>query len=239
MRNKIRKALREGGPFLLIQRSVNFVYRNILEDYDFRRARRLNGVQIYSDKFLEPIIPERKTGDDPDYEKELVESLEENILSDDDVTIIGGGFGVTAFRAEEHTDGEVVVYEASEEQVDIIKRSKRLNNSEVQVFHAIVGEEKDVWGKPGEAKRIDPKEIENCDILELDCEGSELDILRKIEFSPRVIVVETHGHLGASTDDVRSLLKGKGYSIESEKNVGDDAKSGSLDVKILVAERND
>jgi len=40
----------------------------------------------------------------------------------------------------------------------------------------------------------------------LDCEGVELDILSELPYNPRSVVVETHGHYGAPTDEIKELL---------------------------------
>jgi hypothetical protein len=50
-------------------------------------------------------------------------------------------------------------------------------------------------------------------VLELDCEGAEVEILRELTIQPRVILVETHGLYGAPTHLVASLLEKRGYVI--------------------------
>jgi hypothetical protein len=47
----------------------------------------------------------------------------------------------------------------------------------------------------------------------MDCEGAEVEILRELTIEPRVILVETHGVLGAPTDVVASLLEKRGYVV--------------------------
>jgi hypothetical protein len=51
------------------------------------------------------------------------------------------------------------------------------------------------------------------DILEMDCEGSEISILERLTHTPSWIVVETHPNLGADTDVVLSLLEQIGHTV--------------------------
>jgi hypothetical protein len=57
-------------------------------------------------------------------------------------------------------------------------------------------------------------------VLELDCEGAEVEILRELTIQPRVILVETHGLYGAPTHLVASLLEKRGYII-SDRGVAE------------------
>jgi hypothetical protein len=61
---------------------------------------------------------------------------------------------------------------------------------------------------------VHPSELPSCDILELDCEGAEIGILRDMTIQPRVIAVETHGFLGAPTSAARELLEARGYHVQ-------------------------
>jgi hypothetical protein len=49
----------------------------------------------------------------------------------------------------------------------------------------------------------------------MDCEGSETDILKNMNIRPRVIIVETHGFLGAPTENTLESLKCMGYIVEN------------------------
>jgi hypothetical protein len=50
-------------------------------------------------------------------------------------------------------------------------------------------------------------------VLELDCEGAEIDILQAMIVRPRVILVETHGLYGAPSALVTSLLEQRNYTV--------------------------
>ena len=58
---------------------------------------------------------------------------------------------------------------------------------------------------------VAPADLPPCDVLELDCEGSEVEILGALAVRPRVVLVETHGLYGAPTDRVLALVRGLGY----------------------------
>jgi hypothetical protein len=60
---------------------------------------------------------------------------------------------------------------------------------------------------------LPPSQLPSCDVLQLDCEGAEVEILRETMIQPRVILVETHGIFGAPTNLVASLLEKRGYVV--------------------------
>lgn len=116
---------------------------------------------------------------------------------EDSVVIVGGGNGVTAVRAARITgkNGKIEIYEGGEESINEIKNTLEVNdiNSSHEVHYAVVGKERDVYGGDStNANRIEPNELPECDVLELDCEGSEIDILEDLSIRPRVVIVELH-----------------------------------------------
>lgn len=157
--------------------------------------------------------------DKPNYESALVSGLRGNISPGDRVTIIGGGYGITTVIASRlaGTRGKVQVFEGSAQQVSIceqvLKRNQIPNN--VKVTNTIVGENIAVYDQDGnDAQILNPQDLDACNFLEMDCEGSEIGILKDMVIRPRVILVETHGFLGAPTTEVKKLLMDKGYSVE-------------------------
>jgi hypothetical protein len=96
-----------------------------------------------------------------------------------------------------------------------IRRVARLNGlaSRITARHAIVGKAIAVSGSSESAPTLRPSELPECDVLELDCEGSEIGILSEMSIRPRVVSVETHGFLGASSTSVRELLQSRGYDV--------------------------
>jgi hypothetical protein len=74
----------------------------------------------------------------------------------------------------------------------------------------------------------------------MDCEGAEVEILREMSIQPRVIVVETHGVLGAPTELVASLLEGRGYAV-SHRGLADPGRTDLCirhDVRVLLGISN-
>jgi hypothetical protein len=67
--------------------------------------------------------------------------------------------------------------------------------------------------------------LPDCDVLVLDCEGTEIEILEEMEIKPRAVIVETHGMNGATEEAVRERLDSAGYdtveSMVAEKRLYD------------------
>ncbi len=156
----------------------------------------------------------------PHYESGIANSLRTWVDEGDSVVIVGGGLGVTAAIAAEMVgpNGEVHVFEGSEEYVDHVSETARLNGvaDRVSVTHAIVGTRIDLRGAAGSPKTVAPEELPPCDVLELDCEGSEIEILSDMSITPRIAIVESHGHLNAPSSRIRTLLEANGYRILAE-----------------------
>ena len=115
------------------------------------------------------------------------------------VNIIAGGSGITALFSLKklNNNGNVTIYEGGRESVDNINRNLSFNGFEnFKTIHGIVGEEINVYGGSSvDAIHIKPSEIEDCDYLELDCEGSEKDILQNMVIKPKFITIEIHPNL--------------------------------------------
>jgi len=157
----------------------------------------------------------------PDYESALVSAIRTQVQEGDSVIIVGGGFGVSTVAAVEATGrkGEVETYEGSSKQFQIVNNTTRLNGVEdcVNTNHAIVGSFLDhsteFYGKSGNAEIVNPSSLSKSDVLVLDCEGAELEILSNISNNLNIVIVETHGFLDSSEQDVRSILTKKGYEV--------------------------
>lgn len=172
-----------------------------------------------------------RTTEWPDYEEELLETLRTNVSPDDSVVIVGGGWGVSAVTAAER-GATVTVYEPSNEQVKRVRETAAINDvaESITVRHAKVGETGEVWGESS-ASVVSPSDLPKCDLLELDCEGAELEILRAITIQPPVIAVEVHPSHGVSEEDVRDVLTDLGYEITNRVR-----ESQSDSVVILTGE---
>ena len=177
-----------------------------------------------------------------DYERTLIDALRSEVRLGDKVVIVGGGEGVTAVVAAKAVGekGSVVCFEGNSWNVRKVKGTAARNkvSSRVIVEHAVVGEAIAVYGVQDQLSTIvvAPTELPECDILELDCEGAELLILRNMAIWPRVIAVETHGVYGAPTRMVKELLESLDYIVEdlglAEPRVSEECEAN--DIRILV-----
>ncbi|WP_428029114.1 hypothetical protein [Ancylobacter sp.] len=160
------------------------------------------------------------------------------------MVVVGGGKGVTcvaaARAAGEH--GRVTAFEGGAAQVDMALRTIALNRLShlIDVHHAIVGPAISVYDSSADVKRIAASELPACDVLELDCEGAEVDILQNMTITPRVILVETHGMYGSTSPLCTALLEAKGYRVTplglAEPRVADYCEQN--DIRILAGERS-
>lgn len=117
----------------------------------------------------------------PEYEVEHVSALRSTVRSGDRVVIVGGGWGVTATLAAHQCgpDGRVDVYEAVPSVAEEVEQTVERNGVADRVTVHV--------------ERVDGEtDLPECDVLELDCEGAEVDVLRHLDIQPRVLVVEHH-----------------------------------------------
>lgn len=219
MPDKVRKALevlRSEGFIPLIRKGVPFVHDNYISPYLPRVKVRYNGVEVKAARLFDTSLPWRD-GHRPQFESGLISAISCQVSQGDDVVIVGGGWGVTAVAAAKKTgpSGSVTVFEGAKREVDRVKETLSLNSVSniVEVNHAIVGQEIQLKSAAGDPNQISPDELPRCDVLELDCEGSEIDILKNISTHPENIFVETHGIYGSPTQKVRDVLKNLGYEI--------------------------
>jgi len=201
----------------LLQALKNYLYLNHLRQRTPPKPALVNGeYTVYASRLFDHPDNDRIEN----HEVELLRGIKRCVKTDDDVVIIGGGWGVSTIACATlvESNGQVVVYEASGELVSPLRRSTWLNDVEdfVEVRHAAVGNVQSVWGGDT-AEAESPSSIPDCDVLVLDCEGAENQILAEMEISPRDIVVEHHGHLGASRNIVRGLLEDLDYEIEEHE----------------------
>lgn len=187
---------------------INEVYDRTIRDSLPRRMKVLNGVVANTGRLLDMTLYE------PEYKAGSVEPIREYVRETDGVTVVGGGRGVTTSVAALQ-GASVTSYEASEEYCEITLETVSLNHvsDRVDVVHSPVGPVFDGFGDGVESNGISPSELEECDVIELDCEGAEMDILNGLEFSPRVAIVEAHPQFGVSEYGVRSWLENNGYEI--------------------------
>lgn len=236
-----RDIYREEGSKILFLRGINYIYHRTVAPFLPIRPVQYNGVNVPTARLFDETLPWRNREGRPNYESGLISGIEEHVQPGSDVVIIGGGWGVTAVKAAEKVGegGSVTVYEGSAKEVDQVRRTVETNGYSdiVEVNHAIVGTALNLRGDSGEAAIVSPEELPKCDVLELDCEGSEIEILKELTIRPDVILVETHGLYDASTDEVRSILSNRSYSVVSNEIADKDSREKCLrdDIRVLTA----
>lgn len=207
--------------------AVQQVYNGVLRERLPRKLGNLNGVTVQQPRLFDVSDVQ------PDYEKPAVDCLKAHARPNDRVVIVGGGWGVTSVWASRLADS-VVAYEASAHQYEACRETLRLNphHGKIDLRHAVVGENVDPWGEMRGADVVAPRDLPECDFLELDCEGAELGIVRRLAVRPRVVSVEYHPHLGVTEAEIREALAEKGYRV-TEKAV--EAQSEAEGVYVLTA----
>ena len=211
-----------------IYRAIRQVFDRTLRPYLPPKQIRLGGVEAYRGSVLD-----RTLTDTPEYEQAARNALQNHVQDGDHVRIVGAGSGVTAVVAAQNGADSVTVIEVAERSVQCARKTANLNDfgDIISVKHGYVGEVQNprmgAWGP-----QISPEQCRDCDVLEMDCEGAEMDILTSFdpESLPRVIIVETHGVFGAGTSDVRRELTRLGYKITNKE-----AEDSSDDIFVLTA----
>lgn len=182
----------------------------------------------------------------PNFESGLVSQINKYVNEGDKVVIVGGGLGVTAVKAANKvgSSGEVIVYEASSSQITSLTATIEMNNvSDRTIIHnSIVGENISIAGEGVDesVNRIPPEDLPECDILELDCEGAELEIIGRMNIEPEYCFVESHGMLGSPSSEVKNLLQ-KNYEIVSSEvaDKGRKQKCMNNDILVITARKED
>ena len=244
MKSLLRKAidiLRSEGLTTLFRRGLNFIYRRTVLPILPRRSVRYNRINVPTARLFDGILPWRSLKNRPNYESGLIAGMEDHIKSGADVVIVGGGWGVTAVKAAEKvgSDGTVTVYEGSAKEVERVRLTVETNEYDdiVTVNHAIVGTALNLRGDSGDATIMGPDDLPQCDVLELDCEGAEIEILEGLTIRPNVILVESHGRYDAPTDKIVSILSDKSYSVVKNVIADEDLREQceSDDIRVLTA----
>jgi hypothetical protein len=219
--HELRDIVRAEGVSGLARWSIALAYRQGVRPFIPGEPVQYAGIPICHDRKwsdrLVPMtwIPNDAHADQPGYEAALVAGLRETVRSGDNVVIVGAGLGVTAVVAALLAGplGTVRCFEGSKRHVRYSQQTAARNKlTNISVRHAVVGKSVKVYGS--DVGIVVPvSQLPQCDVLELDCEGAEVEILRGLTIQPRVILVETHGQFGAPTDLVGSLLEKHGYVV--------------------------
>jgi len=204
---------------------MNRLKKNILNFLPKATIKRIvdhNGVKVLIEKKINIYSAvkkgKRSIEDNPVKQGGLILAHKKFTKEGDTVVIVGGGNGITTVIASKiaGATGKVIVYEGGTKRVNKIKQTLDLNKitNFTQINHAIVGSEIAVFGKTSNAVIIPAESLPQCDVLELDCEGAEIGILRNMIIKPRVILVEIHPWLFSESPDwVTDYLGRLAYEI--------------------------
>jgi hypothetical protein len=187
-------------------------------------------------------IPPDALADQPSYEAGLVAGLREVVRAEDSIVIIGGGLGVTAVVAAVLAGplGSVQCFEGSKHRAALVRQTAARNGvTNLRVRHTVVAKSIAVYDSGGDVGGVLPvDQLPPCDVLELDCEGAEVEILKELAVQPRVILVEAHGVFGASARLVTSLLEKRGYAVlDRGLAVPGDDYCVKNDIRVLLGSR--
>jgi len=221
--------------------AVSNFLRNFVRPLAPRITRQYNGgVKVRDYSLIDPVLGAESLVNH-DYKENLTEAVRESVSSGDDVVVVGGGFGVSVVHAyreskgKNHYPGEITVFEPSQRRFEKCRETLSLNTRKiddeyVNLYKAAVGSIKKKIGSVSD-EVVCPANLPECDVLELDCEGAELEILGEMQIRPKKIVVETHKKFGASTEDVKQVLEKTGYQVTSSR-----PDCPATDDNVLIAE---
>jgi len=228
--------LREEGPLSFLTKFVRFTKRTLWNKYHRSAPRKYlpktGEVQTYNDV----IVEEKRLGDDfilglsdrPTYEGQYVEYVRKYVKRGDIVVVIGGYHGVSTVAAANRVGnaGSVTTFEATEKGARRVKRTVRLNDVDdwVRVEPATVGPVHSLKNGDSGSNRVPPENLPSCDVLAIDCDGCELEVLKRLDIEPRLIIVEHHGGSPGDTglefeyqrENLETILTATGYTIVDE-----------------------
>ena len=109
---------------------------------------------------------------------------------------VGSGISLIHNCKKDRGPGSYIGIDGSKDQIEIAKDNARLNEADFSKFILIegfVGKPTNVYGSENQksTNTVDINKFD-FDVLELDCEGSEIEILEELTARPRHIIVEMH-----------------------------------------------
>lgn len=194
----------------LVRKIVGPIYYKTIRDHLPRKIGMLNGYPARSPRLFDvnDVIP--------DYEAKLIGAIRKTVKPGDQILIFGGGFGVSTVAAAKETGekGSVTVYEPDPERYEIVRETLEINNVNADTEQIFVGDPVDL--EPSStAEHRQPNQLPECNVLVMDCEGSEVDVISRMDICPSRIIVETHGCFQKPTRKTIDMLKSKGYTVTS------------------------
>lgn len=169
-----------------------------------------------------------------DYKIPGIELIRKVVKEGDHVIDIAAGRGVFATVAALE-GADVTSFEGSQRNVAKAQRTARAQFVEdrITIRHAVVGTTTNIHGPMRGATELSPKNLPTCDVLVLDCDGTEIEILNNMDIKPRAAIVETHPHWDAPTKESEAILRKRGYNITERVS----KSPAHLDTHFLLAQK--
>lgn len=175
------------------------------------------------------------------YEQGLIAALRAVVREGDTVVVIGGGEGITTALAATIVGdtGRVICFEGDKDGIAATMRTASANGvaDRVECRYAVVAANLGVFGTAVSSVIVRPQDLPDCDVLEMDCEGSEVQILREMTIRPRAVAVETHGFADAPSSTTRALLESRGYRVQDLGLAEPKEACIGRDERVLLARR--
>jgi hypothetical protein len=213
--------IKSNGLRSFVYSAIRFFHYNVYLNHrdklppNLSKEQIKNGVRVKNEdaKLLDTIVGF------PFHENNEIEYIQEYVESGDTVVDVGGGIGVSTIWCAQKAgkEGVVHVYEASSTSIEQLETTLDINpvDAIVNLNHAIIGKKGGQvrFDEGEEADIVSPKDLPECDVLNMDCEGAELTILTDMTIYPRIILVETHGQYDSSGRKITRILEEKGYEV--------------------------
>lgn len=238
-----RKAFRENGFTYVLSETLPHVHNHYIRDHLPRREIQMNGINVRYRRLGDSAVPWGAGHPNPaEYERGIINGLRKYVEVGDEVVIVGGGWGVSTMVAAKNVgeSGRVYTYESSPKYKRLIEETASLNglSEQVEVAETTVSHAVSTFGSEESSNVLEPGNLPECEILELDCEGAEATIIPKMEITPRTVIVETHGLFDSPTEEIVKKLQQKGYAIQSielAEGPGLEQMCREQDVRVITA----
>lgn len=194
---------------------ISGIYQNTIRSRLPRKLGSYNGVVARKPRLLD---------DDtyPDHKAPYMQYIREYVEEGQTVVEVGGGFGIGTVAIAEAVgdDGNVITYEPAHDMRLRLRETLRLNgvaNHDIDIRGEVVGPAIDVWDDGDVETDVPAGELPACDVLVLDCEGSEAAIIDDLGCGPDVVIVEAHRLNGTEPHGLTDRLRQQGFEIASQE----------------------